>query len=80
MRSTKTHESLECSEAGCSQRAEKATAADIRCYVNDQHTSAEHKLEAADIKQTGLRLPDEIRHPAPFSRHCSALRNYHKSD
>lgn len=50
MRSTKTHKSLECSEAGCSQRAEKATAADIRCYVNDQHTSAEHKLEAADIK------------------------------
>lgn len=80
MRSTKTHESLECSEAGCSQLAEKATAADIRCYVNDQHTSAEHKLEAADIKQTGLRLPEEIRHPAPFSRHCSALRNYHKSD
>lgn len=57
MRSTKTHESLECSEAGCSQRAEKATAADIRCYVNDQHTSAEHKLEAADIKANWAEAP-----------------------
>lgn len=57
MRSTKTHESLECSEAGCSQRAEKATAADIRCYVNDQHTSAEHKLETADIKANWAEAP-----------------------
>ena len=79
---TKTHKSGTYREARCSQRAakkKKATAADIHSYVNGRRsTSAEPKLEAAEVKAgTGLRAPDEIRHgsvqPA-LSAHAAALR------
>lgn len=79
---TKTHKSGTYREARCSQRAakkKKATAADIHSYVNGQRsTSAEPKLEAAEVKAgTGLRAPDEIRRgsvqPAR-SAHAAALR------
>ena len=43
--------------------AEEATAADDHDYVNGQRsTSEQSKLKAAEVQQTGLRAPDEIRH------------------
>lgn len=49
-RSTKRHINAG-REAGSSQRAEEATAADIHGYVNGKRsTSAQPKLEAAEVE------------------------------